>query len=325
MNILITGGCGFIGSHLVEKYMDSGDNVHVIDNLRSGRLSNIEKYIGHPSFKFTHADIVNVSNLDEIIKWSDCIYHMAAVIGVYLVLEKPLEVYASNIIATEKLLDTINKCGSHTRIIMASSSSVYGHTDSLSLTEENDLIIKSASHPLAGYAVSKIVGESLGVAYHRAANIPVTMIRFFNVIGPRQIGRYGMVVPRFIQQALHNEPLTVYGDGTQTRSFCDVRDAVSVLCLLENHTGVSGEIINVGDDSEISINDLAKLIISKTNSKSTIKYVSYVEAYNTDLTDIKQRRPDLTKLYRLTNFKHKWSLDMSLDHLISLARDKELM
>jgi UDP-glucose 4-epimerase len=324
MNILITGGCGFIGSHLVERYMSAGDNVHVIDNLSSGSLNNIRKYMQDPKFQFTEADIVNYEGLENMVEWADTIYHMAAVIGVYLVLAKPLDVYSTNIEGTRRLLDAIIKSDSKPRVIMASSSSVYGHTDNPTLTEDNDLIIKSASHPLSGYAVSKIVGESLGVAYSKVANIPITMIRLFNVIGPRQIGRYGMVVPRFINQALRNEPLTVYGDGEQTRSFCDVRDVVSALCLLETNVDISGGIVNVGNESEISINDLAKLVIRKTASESSIKHVTYADAYQTELTDIKQRRPNLSKLYRLTKFKHQWTLDKSIDNLISLCRDKDL-
>ena len=324
MNVLVTGGSGFIGSHIVDHYLAHGDSVHAVDNLSTGALQNIAAFANNESFNFTHADIVDWPGLEEAVRWADCIYHMAAVIGVYRVLAEPLSVFTTNIIGTEKLLDTIHKCGVKPRLIVASSSSVYGHNDSLHLTEQTDLVIKSGAHPLSGYAVSKIVSEGLGLAYYRSAQIPVTLIRLFNVIGPRQIGRYGMVVPRFIKQACNNEPITVYGDGTQTRSFCDVRDVVSGLKILADDKETSGEIINVGHDSEISINELAALIREKANSSSDIKHVTYAEAYETELTDIKQRRPDLSKFYKITGFKHKWRLENSIEYLISLYREREI-
>jgi len=317
MNILVTGGCGFIGSHIVEHHMAKGDHVQVIDDLSTGSLDNIRVFINNPKFKFDKADILTWPGLQKAVVSATRIYHMAAIIGIYRVIAEPFNVFSTNILGCERLLRTIHQTKSRPWVMIASSSSVYGHGQSELLSENNDLIIKAINNPLSGYAISKIFAEKLGLAYFTAANIPVTLIRFFNIIGPRQIGRYGMVVPRFIRQSCQDESITVYGDGSQTRSFCDVRDAVSALELLANNDQCHGEIINIGQDSEISINDLAHLIQKKTDSRSKIKYVPYREAYGMDLTDIKQRRPDLTKLSRLTGFTHQWPLEKSIDNLAS--------
>lgn len=323
MNILITGGCGFIGSHIVHHHLGKGDNVHVVDDLSTGSLKNIAPFKNKPRFKFTKADILTWRGLAKAVTWAEQIYHMAAVIGVYRVLAEPLSVFSTNILGCERLLNTIYKNKLRPRVLIASSSSVYGHSNNSLLNEGNDLVIKSAAHPLLGYAISKIMNEGLGLCYYRAANIPITLLRLFNVIGPRQIGRYGMVVPRFIQQACNDEPITIYGDGTQTRSFCDVRDVVAGLALLASNTESEGEIINVGNDTEITINDLAQLVRSRAYSHSEIQYVPYRDAYGTDLSDIRQRRPDLSRFIELSGYVHKWSLAKSIDNLISLYKDRQ--
>lgn len=323
MNILITGGCGFIGSHIVEHHLTKGDKVCVVDDLSTGSIQNINQFQNNPLFNFVNADILTWSGLKKAVQWAERIYHLAAVIGVYRVLAEPLNVFSTNILGCERLLNVIYKSKARPRVILASSSSVYGHSSNTLLNENDDLIIKSVRHPLSGYAISKITNEGLGLAYYRAANIPITLVRLFNVIGPRQSSRYGMVVPRFIQQAYKNKPLTVYGDGTQTRSFCDVRDVITSLELIAAEERSYGEIINVGNDAEITIDNLALLICNRVNSDSQIEYIPYMDAYGTDLIDIKQRRPDLSKLTELTKHKNKWSLEESIDHLISHYRSKE--
>ena len=316
MNVLVTGGCGFIGSHIVEYALAQGDEVVVVDDLSTGLLKNIAAFQNHPKFYFEKANILNWSNLQKYVDWSDRIYHMAAVIGIYRVLENPVNVLTTNIQGCEKLLHAISTREKRPQVIIPSSSSVYGHNDSALLNENDTLHIKSSAHPLSYYALSKIAQEALGFAYHHTEKVPITVIRLFNTIGPRQTGRYGMVVPRFIQQACTNKPMTVFGDGTQTRSFCDVRDVVSVLNLLANTKESDGEIINVGFDKEISIGDLAEFIRKKANSNSPIHHITYKEAYGEELTDIKQRRPDISKLYQLTDFKYQWSLSDTIDDLI---------
>jgi len=320
MRILVTGGGGFIGSHIAEYHLAKGDEVLVVDDLSTGSLENIATLQDNHAFHFEKANILNWPNLQKSVEWADRIYHMAAVVGVYRVLKEPINVLATNIHGCEKLLHAISTSDRRPRVILASSSSVYGHSDSHKLSEKDDLLIKSSAHPLWNYALSKIADEALGLSYYRQAEIPVTVIRLFNTVGPRQTGRYGMVIPRFIQQACNNEPITVFGDGTQTRSFCDVRDVITALNLLANLPESRGEIINIGYDEEISINDLAELIREKANSHSKIQHIPYKKAYGEELTDIKQRRPDLTKLIRLIGFKHEWPLEKTIEDLIQRFR-----
>jgi UDP-glucose 4-epimerase len=317
MNIFITGGCGFIGSHIAEYHLKKGDNVHVVDDLSAGQLKNIAPFQNNPAFIFDQADILTWPHLAKTVQWADRIYHMAAIIGIFRVLAEPVNVLTTNIIGCNRLLDAVVASGSQPQVILASSSSVYGQCEKLLLNEKDKLVIESAAHPLWGYAITKIADEALGLAYHRTANIPITIPRFFNVIGPRQTGRYGMVVPRFVQQACSGEPMTVFGDGTQTRSFCDVRDAVLALDMSVDKTEKNMTVLNIGCDYEITINELAELVRKRANSQLEIKYVSYKEAYGEEFLDIKQRRPDLKKLFDLTGFKHQWSLEQTIDDLIA--------
>jgi len=316
MHILVTGGSGFIGSHLVAYHLAKGDQVQAIDDLSTGSIKNIAPFLSNPAFQFEQADILTWPHLEKAVQWADRIYHLAAIVGIHRVLSEPLRVMTVNINGCERLLHTISSTKARPKVIIASSSSVYGLSHKPLLNEEDELTINFIAYPILGYALSKITDEALGLAYYRTANLPVTLVRLFNTIGPRQTGRYGMVVPRFIQQALQNEAITIYGDGEQTRSFCDVRDIITALDKLANKPESSGEIINVGHDTPISINRLAELIRSKAKSNSEIKHLSYREAYGEEFTDIKQRRPDLTKLYKLTDFKHQWTLEATIDDLI---------
>lgn len=317
MKIFITGGSGFIGSHLAEFHLNLGDEVQVIDDLTTGRINNISFLKSNQNFTFHKANILSWKNLKNIVAWADRIYHMAAVVGVYRVLHEPLKVFSVNIGGTQTLLNTIISTQSCARVIMASTSSVYGHSPKTLLNEKDTLILQSHDNPLKNYALSKMVSEELSLACHRMHHMQITIIRLFNTIGPRQTGDYGMVVPRFIQQARAGKPITVFGDGTQTRSFCDVRDTVSAIHLLSNNKKTIGEVINVGNDQEISMIDLAKLIKEKTKSDSEIQYIPFKKAYGHDFSDITHRRPDLTKLHQLINFKHQWTLNNTIDDLIT--------
>lgn len=316
MRILVTGGCGFIGSHIAEYHLAQGDEVLIVDDLSAGSLDNIAAFKNNRAFRFENNDILNWPNLQKSVLWAERIYHMAAVVGIYRVLKEPVNVLMTNIHGCEKLLHAIAITENRPQVIVTSSSSVYGHSDTPLLSEKDDLIMKASANPLWNYALSKIADEALGLAYYQTMKIPIIIIRLFNTIGPRQTGRYGMVVPRFIKQACTGEPITVFGDGNQTRSFCDVRDVLSALSLLANTPKSNGQIVNVGYDKEIVINDLAELIRKKARSNSKIQYISYKEAYGEELTDIKQRRPDLSKLCQLTGFKHQWPLEKTIDDLI---------
>lgn len=319
MNIFITGGCGFIGSNLASFHLDRGDDVFVVDDLSTGSLKNIASFQKNPRFRFEQANILTWPHLDEAINWSDRIYHMAAVIGIFRVLAEPVHVVDTNIEGSRRLFRAIALHGKQKRILFASSSCVYG--DSVDSAEEGDLIIRQDGNPLLTYAVSKLADESIGLAYYKEAQIPLTIVRFFNVVGPRQTGQYGMVVPRFVKQACNNEPLTIFGDGTQTRSFCDVRDAMVAVNLLAENDKAIGEIFNVGADAEISINDLAVLVRERAKSHSTYQYVPYEEAYGGIFNDTRQRRPNLKKLIAYTGFKHQWNLTKTIDDLIVMERN----
>lgn len=317
MNILITGGCGFIGSHLVDYYLHHGANVLALDNLSSGSKDNVRQHLSNPNFKLEIADMLTWDGLIDAIKWSDCIFHMAAVVGIERVLEDPLSTLEINFNTNQKLLSLTATIKNMPRIFVASSSMVYGEQPATKLKETDTLHIKSAVEGHWIYAVSKLAVESLAASYFEMHQIPVTTMRIFNTIGPRQSSRYGMVVPRFVQAACRGNDITVYGDGTQSRSFCDVRDLVQCLNLLTNTSESIGKIINVGNNNTITIADLAHLVKNRAASQSNITYIPYKIAYHKNFTDIKHRAPDLTKLMAMTDFKPQWSLDKTIDDLIS--------
>ena len=322
MNILITGGCGFIGSNMAQYHLHQGDSVSVMDNLSTGTLKNIESFRDNPLFQFEEADILDWVGMQAAVQWADRIYHMAAVIGVRKVLEDPVQVLATNILGCEKLLRTISQTSSRPQVIIASSSSVYGYREKSSLSESDYLGIGEPLHQPSGYATSKLAEEALGVAYAQKFNIPVLSIRLFNTIGPRQTGRYGMVIPRFIEQACTNQPITIYGDGTQTRSFCDVRDVIVGIDRLAQRVRGIGDAFNVGKDDEISINDLAQLVCERARSQSSYIYVPFEKVYGDTYFEIMQRRPDLSKLYNVTTFKAQITLEQTIDYLIECFRNQ---
>lgn len=320
MHILITGGAGFIGSHLADLHMARGDHVHVVDNLSTGRLDNLHNWLDQPGFRFDEADILTWAGLDKATTWADRIYHLAAVVGVFRVLEDPVRVLATNVAGTERVLRFAAAGNWRPQIVIASSSEVYGPSSAAQLHEDATLYFNSAGKSRWSYAISKLVDETQGLAYARQSGIPVCIARLFNTVGPRQTGRYGMVVPRFVGQVLAGRPLTLYGDGSQTRSFCDVRDTAAMLDALAGLPGAVGEIVNVGNDREISIRNLADLVCERAQREVPRQLLSYTEAYGQQYEDIQRRRPSLDKLRSLTGFTHRWTLENTLDELIAQMR-----
>lgn len=316
MHVLVTGGAGFIGSHLAEHHLAKGDSVHVVDDLSTGRRENIEPFLDSTKFQFDEADILTWPGLEKATIWADRIYHMAAVVGVFRVLEDPIRVLATNIAGTERLLRYASAGHWKPQIIITSSSEVYGPTNEELLQEDAMLYVYSGAKSRWNYAISKLADENQGLSYARQHGMPICIVRLFNTVGPRQRGRYGMVVPRFVAQAMAGEAITIYGGGTQTRSFCDVRDTVVALDMLAGTPEASGEIVNVGNDREISINALADLVCERARSPVGRQHLSYSEAYGQQYDDILRRKPSLEKLIRLTGFKHRWTLEDTLDDII---------
>ncbi len=331
MHILITGGAGFIGSHLAEYHLIRGHQVYVVDNLSTGSLDNIVRFTGDANFKFDEADILTWPGLDKAVAWADRIYHMAAVVGVFKVLEDPIRVLAINIAGCERLLRHAHAAKWSQQIVIASTSEVYGRgitaagcgTDSdvvEEFREDMELSVGSSAVSRWTYSISKMADEAFGLSYARRYGMNIVVVRFFNTVGPRQTGRYGMVVPRFVKQAVNGDPITIYGDGSQMRCFCDVRDTVAALDLLARNPRSTGEIVNVGNNHEISIRQLAELVKERSASSSPIISIPYREAYGEDFVEIYHRKPSLEKLRGLTHFTHRWDLEKTLDDLIEKER-----
>lgn len=324
MHVLITGGAGFIGSHLAEHHLANGDQVYVVDNLSTGALANVDPLRGHPAFRFAEADILHWKGLDQAVAWADRIYHMAAVVGVKKVLEDPVAVMATNMTGTERILRAIHSGGWNPQVIIASTSEVYGFNAKECFAETDDIVLPSAGRLRWTYAVTKLADEFLAFSYARKYGLNIVVVRMFNTIGPNQVGHYGMVVPSFVQQAVRNAPLTIYGEGNQTRSFCDVRDTVVALDRLAGCPEAWGEVVNVGNDQEISIRGLAERIVQRARSASPLHFISYKDAYGEEFEDVTHRRPQLNKLRALTGFAPEWSLDDTLDNLIERECAKNL-
>lgn len=324
MHVLITGGAGFIGSHLAELHLARGDKVHVIDDLSTGSLENIVRFQDLPNFRFDQADMLVWPQLERAAAWADRIYHLAAVVGVYRVLAEPTKVLAVNIAACERLLRAVKDSGWKPQVVLASSSEVYGHNDEDLLRETQDLVVSTRVGTRWNYSVSKIADEALGLSYAKKFGIPTVVARFFNTVGPRQSARYGMVIPRFIEQAVRGDPITVFGTGEQTRSFCDARDTAAALDRLAAHADTEGLVANVGNDREISMNALAQLIIERAGSRSSIEHIPYLKAYGEDFEDIRRRRPCLDRLRALTGFVHRYTLEQTIDDLIAAQRARNL-
>lgn len=316
MNVLITGGAGFIGSHLAELHLNNGDSVLAVDDLSTGRRSNIEPFLDGGGFRFEVADLLDWPGLEEAVAEADRIYHLAAVVGMFRVLDEPVEVMRVNVGGTEVLLEEVVRSGSSPQVLVASSSSVYGQTRGQRLEEDMELAFTPGEGGLAGYALSKLANEIQAMAYHREHGLNIAIARLFNTVGSRQTGTYGYVLPRFVSQALKGQPLTVFGDGRQTRSFCDVRDTVEALEILVGTEAASGRPVNVGNTREIAILDLARLVIERAGSSSDIEFIPYEEAYGEKFRTVGQRRPVVERLEAATGFKPRWSLEQTVDDLL---------
>jgi UDP-glucose 4-epimerase len=314
MRTLVTGGAGFIGSHLTEAVLGLGHDVTVIDDLSTGRLDNLAGVMGSPRLRVHCGSILEEERLQEFVDEAEIVYHLAAAVGVRLVLERPVETIETNILGTDRVL----RCAAKglKKVVIASTSEVYGKNDRVPLREDDDALLGPTVKSRWSYACSKAIDEFLGLAYGQSKGLPVVIVRYFNTIGPRQTGRYGMVVPRFVRQALGNEPITVYGDGEQTRSFTDVEDAVQATIALSLHPGAVGQVFNIGSGHEITIRALAARVRALAGSTSPIIHVSYEEAYAEGFEDLRRRVPDIGKLTRLIGFAPQHTLDDTIRRII---------
>jgi UDP-glucose 4-epimerase len=313
-NYLITGGAGFIGGHLCEMLLKEGHRVVAIDDLSTGSLENIQGLRDQPGFQFVRETIRNAQVLDRLCSQAEVIIHLAAAVGVKLIVEDPVHTINTNVMGTEAVLATANRYGC--KVLIASSSEVYGKGVSAPFHEDDDCLIGPTTHSRWAYATSKAVDEFLGLAYQRQFGLPVVVMRFFNTIGPRQTGLYGMVVPRFVRQALGGEPLQVYGDGEQTRCFADVADVTAAVAQLAGEPGAVGQVFNIGSTKEISINALAELIIALTGSRSPLVHVPYDQAYAPGFEDMHRRVPSIDKIQHLTGYRPQYTLEDTLRKVI---------
>ncbi len=314
MKVLITGGAGFIGSHLADALITRGDEVFILDDHSTSTLDNIEHLKNHPAFHHVIDSVRNESQVNRYVQKIDVIYHLAAAVGVRLIVDDPIKTLETNVFGTDIILKAASRY--RKKILIASSSEVYGRSNQKFFNEEDDCLI-GAPHKLRwAYAVSKAMDEFLAMAYWREKELPVIIVRLFNTIGPRQTGRYGMVVPRFIEQALRNKPLTIYGDGKQTRCFLSVRDTVHAMTSLMDFSGSCGEIFNVGSQEEISIEDLAKLVIRLIGSQSSLIHLPYKEIYGDSFEDMERRMPDISKLRKAIGFQPQMKLEEILNWMV---------
>lgn len=322
MNILCTGGAGFIGSHLCDYLIKRGDRVAVIDDLSTGSLDNIAHHQADKAFGYVNDTILNRETMERLISGCDAIIHLAAAVGVKHVIKNPLSSIETNILGTEIVLRLANKY--RKKVLIASTSEVYGKHMHSPLKEDDNIIYGPPSTMRWSYAAAKLVDEFTALAYHRTKKLDAVIFRCFNTIGPRQTGLYGMVVPRFIQQALSDAPLSVYGDGTQTRTFTYVGDVVEAIVSLLDCSRCAGEVVNIGGDEEISIIELAEKIKEKTRSNSEIRIIPYEEAYGRDFEDMMRRVPSLEKLESMIGVVPSTSLDEILDITIEYFRSRSI-
>jgi UDP-glucose 4-epimerase len=319
MHVLITGGAGFIGCHLTSQLLARGDHVSILDNLSTGSFDNIRQFTHHPNFSFAIDDLHNTMVLDRLASQAEAIIHLAAAVGVQLVVERPTETIETNVLGTHAVLQAAGRY--RCRTLIASTSEVYGKGVKIPFSEDDDILLGPSSRSRWCYAASKLLDEFLGLAAYREYELPVTIVRFFNTVGPGQSGRYGMVVPRFVRQALRNEDITVYGDGEQSRCFCHVRDTVNaVQALLDQGDRTAGEIYNIGSNHEVTINQLAETIIARTGSTSRIIHIPYSEAYAPGFEDMRRRVPDINKIGRTIHWQPLSALEQILDDVIAYER-----
>jgi len=315
---LITGGAGFVGSHLAERLLEQGHEVQIIDNLSTGSIDNIAHLKGQPGFRYVIDTITNESLLAELIDRSDVIFHLAAAVGVKLIVEQPVHTIETNVHGTEIVLKHANK--KKKLVFIASTSEVYGKSADVPFREGQDLVLGATSKHRWAYACSKMIDEFLALAYWKEKKLPVVIVRLFNTVGPRQTGQYGMVLPTFVRQALAGHPLTVFGDGLQSRSFTYVGDVVSALVRLADEPTAIGEVFNIGNTGEVTILDLAKKVKSMTGSTSPIQMVPYDEAYEAGFEDMPRRVPDISKIRALIGYEPKLDLDQIIHSVVEHVR-----
>jgi UDP-glucose 4-epimerase len=319
MKALITGGAGFIGSHLAERLLKDGGEVAVIDNLSTGSLKNIEDFENNPKFDFVEGDIRNNSLIEQLSAQCDVVFHLAAAVGVKLIAQSPVHTIETNIGGTEAVLDAANKFGK--KILIASSSEVYGKNEAVPFREDDDIVLGSTSLSRWSYACSKAIDEFLGLAFYQQYGLGVVIGRFFNTIGPRQMGQYGMVVPRFVRWALRGEPILIYGTGQQRRCFCYVEDVVDAVVALMGCKEAQGKVYNIGSNEEITIEGLADKIIEMTHSKSKKEFISYEQAYGRPIEDMMRRKPSLERIKKTIGWEPKTTLDETLQTIIEDAKN----
>ena len=318
MRVLITGGAGFVGSHLAEALLERGDEVHVIDDLSTGSIDNIAHLKGQPGFRYTIDTVANEPVLAELIDRCDTVVHLAAAVGVKLIVEAPVRTIETNVHGTEVVLKIANK--KKKLVLIASTSEVYGKSATVPFAEDADLVLGPTSKHRWAYACSKMIDEFLALAYWKERKLPVIIVRLFNTVGPRQTGQYGMVVPNFVRQALAGEPITVFGDGTQSRSFTYVGDVVRAVIALINEPRAIGQVFNIGNGNEISIGDLAVRIKELTGSRSPIVTIPYDQAYEAGFEDMPRRVPDIARIRALIGYEPRVELDEILTRVIASFR-----
>jgi len=317
---LITGGAGFIGSHLSEALLDRGSQVLILDDLSTGSIDNVAHLKGRPGFEYFIDSVNNEPLLAELIDRSDVVFHLAAAVGVKLIVEQPVHTIETNVHGTEVVLKHANK--KKKLVVIASTSEVYGKSNDVPFREDADLVLGPTPKHRWAYACSKAIDEFLALAYWKERKLPVIVVRFFNTVGPRQTGRYGMVIPNFVRQALAGEPITVFGDGTQSRAFTHVGDVVDALLKLVAEPRAIGQVINIGTTQEITMAALAERIRELSSSKSVIKFVPYDEAYESGFEDMPRRVPDLERINALIGYDPKQTLDDILIQVIDYFRKK---
>ena len=314
MRVLITGGAGFVGSHLADALLQRGDEVYVLDNLATGSIANIAHLKPHPKFHYTIDSVTNEPVLAEMIDMCDTVVHLAAAVGVKLIVEAPVHTIETNVHGTEVVLKHANK--KKKLVLIASTSEVYGKSVDVPFSEDADLVLGPTAKHRWAYACSKLVDEFLALAYWKERKLPVIIVRLFNTVGPRQTGQYGMVIPNFVRQALAGQPITVFGDGEQSRSFTDVGDVVRAMVALINEPAAIGQVFNIGNGKEISINALAAKVKALTGSSSEIVRIPYDQAYEAGFEDMPRRVPDISKIQDLIGYEPTVELDESLTHVI---------
>ncbi len=320
MKVLVTGGAGFIGSHLCERLLERDHEVHIVDDLSTGSVANFQHLKSHPGFHYCIDSITNHALMAEMVDLCDVIYHLAAAVGVRLIVDSPVRTMETNIRGTEIVLELAEK--KRKRVLITSTSEVYGKREHIPFREDDDLVLGPTNKGRWSYACSKAIDEFLAIAYWKEKKVPTVIVRLFNTVGPRQTGRYGMVIPNLVAQALSGEKITVFGDGNQSRCFTHVNDADDAIIKIADHPEANGEVYNIGSQQEITILDLAKRIKELTRSDSQIVFIPYEQAYEEGFEDMMRRVPDLTKANRLIGYTPRVQLDQILRSVIEDVRPR---